>query len=143
MILGVTGSSWRVTDAQHSVLRTRLPLWATPDEVPVLHHGDCIHADAYAAQHARDFGYYIIGHPPTNQSKRAFFESDSMNPEKPYLERNHDIVDACEALIAIPDGFIEELRSGTWATVRYARQRHRPIFIVYPDGRTRTEGPWK
>ena len=29
---------------------------------------------------------------------------------------------------------IEQLRSGTWATVRHARKLKRPIVIINPDG---------
>lgn len=54
----------------------------------------------------------------------------------PYLWRNHQIVDATSALIAAPFGFEEELRSGTWATVRYARKLGRPVRFFWPDGTT-------
>jgi predicted Rossmann fold nucleotide-binding protein DprA/Smf involved in DNA uptake len=36
-------------------------------------------------------------------------------------------------LVAMPDG-PEELRSGTWATVRYARKQGKDGRIIYPDG---------
>jgi predicted Rossmann fold nucleotide-binding protein DprA/Smf involved in DNA uptake len=34
----------------------------------------------------------------------------------------------------------EELRSGTWATVRYARRIGRPITLLFPDGGVLREG---
>ena len=46
------------------------------------------------------------------------------------LARNRDIVTACEILIAAPDGDEEYLRSGTWATVRYARQAHKSVIML-------------
>jgi hypothetical protein len=52
----------------------------------------------------------------------------------PPIERNHIMVDAADVLIACPHG-PEELRSGTWSTVRYARQQGKPVIIVWPDGR--------
>lgn len=55
-------------------------------------------------------------------------------------EGDHDIVDATAVLVACPkeeEG--EELRSGTWATVRYARRRHRPVYVVRPSGRVEEE----
>lgn len=49
-------------------------------------------------------------------------------PAKPYLERNKDIAnEGIDGLIAAPSGWVEELRSGTWATVRYARKLKRTI----------------
>jgi hypothetical protein len=48
--------------------------------------------------------------------------------------RNHDIVDETELLIACPGELAEAVRSGTWATVRYARKLGRPIVIFWPDG---------
>lgn len=57
-----------------------------------------------------------------------------VHPAGPALERNKDIVLAGEALLAFPGGFREELRSGTWAAIRYARRAGRPILIVWPDG---------
>lgn len=69
-------------------------------------------------------------------SNRAFCKGAvvTYKPE-PYLDRNHYMVDRCNLLIACPEG-IEALRSGTWATVRYARKRPRNHLIIYPDGTT-------
>ena len=53
---------------------------------------------------------------------------------KPALERNHDIVDRCDLLIATPETVEEMLRSGTWATIRYARKVKRQHMIIRPCG---------
>lgn len=37
-------------------------------------------------------------------------------------------------MIATPSSKEEELRSGTWSTVRYARKLRRPVTLIYPDG---------
>ena len=58
-----------------------------------------------------------------------------MYAEKRYLERNRDIVDACDILIACPRTLKEELRSGTWATVRYARKVGKPVAILWNNGK--------
>lgn len=58
---------------------------------------------------------------------------------KPPLERNKDIVNAIDVLVTTPRLHTEELRSGTWATVRYARKMKRHIFIVWPNGKTTEE----
>ena len=54
---------------------------------------------------------------------------------KDYLERNHDIVDETDMLIATPGEEQEVQRSGTWATIRYARKQKRTILTIYPSGR--------
>ena len=57
-----------------------------------------------------------------------------IRPAKPPLDRNHDIVERCDLLIATPHTVEEQLRSGTWATIRYARKVHRPHYIIRPCG---------
>lgn len=99
-----------------------------------LHHGDCIGADADAARLARYANYQIIGHPPTNDSKRAFFPSDQECPIRSYLVRNHDIVDQTSVLIAAPQTYTEKQRSGTWATIRYAKKQGKKVIIINPNG---------
>jgi hypothetical protein len=84
-------------------------------------------------------------HPPTDDRKRAFCTGNGADWEpKPYLERNHDIVDETTILIACPNGE-ERMRSGTWATVRYARQRilnheGQLTIIISPSGQVTKEG---
>jgi len=53
---------------------------------------------------------------------------------KPPLVRNRDIVDECDLLVACPGSDHEELRSGTWACIRYARKVKRKTIIIWPDG---------
>jgi hypothetical protein len=55
------------------------------------------------------------------------------NPDKP-LARNLTIVQRCDHLLATPDSREERLRSGTWATIRYARKAGKPHTIIWPDG---------
>jgi hypothetical protein len=100
-----------------------------------IHHGDCIGADAQAHALAEMTELYVIVHPPVNDSKRAFCKPSrgEVREEKPYLQRNRDIVSECSILIAAPKSFHEEVRSGTWATVRYAKGKI-PTVIVWPDG---------
>lgn len=50
------------------------------------------------------------------------------------LERNLTIAKTCHRLLACPAESDEVLRSGTWATVRYARAAGKPITIIAPDG---------
>ncbi len=98
------------------------------------HHGDCIGSDAEAHVVARTHGSWIVIHPPSSFSKRAFCKGDVARRPAPYLERNKDIVADTQLMIATPKQMAEIQRSGTWATVRYARRKDREIFIIYPDG---------
>jgi hypothetical protein len=110
-----------------------------PDEVD---HGLCVGADEQFHDLVdANFNAIINGHPPTNTSKMSDRVCNVLFPPKPYLERNHEIVDVTERLIAAPYRMIEEQRSGTWSTVRYARTLRRPIAICWPDG-TVTRENW-
>jgi hypothetical protein len=60
-----------------------------------------------------------------------------MRPERPYLDRNKDIVRETASLIAAPAEPEEQLRSGTWSTVRFARKQGKPVFLILPDGTVR------
>lgn len=95
-----------------------------------LHHGDCIGADAMVHDIAlKQFPHWRIRlHPPEDPKSRAFCHlregKDDTYAERPYLLRNGDIVQAADILIAMPRRIHEEeLRSGTWATVRRARKK--------------------
>jgi predicted Rossmann fold nucleotide-binding protein DprA/Smf involved in DNA uptake len=50
------------------------------------------------------------------------------------LTRNRAIAEQCDRLIAAPASYREELRSGTWATVRYAKKAEKPVTVIFPDG---------
>lgn len=74
-------------------------------------------------------------YPPVNSYKRAYCEGYAeIRGVKEYLDRNHDIVDEVDMLIATPKEYDEQLRSGTWATVRYAEKKDKTIIFIYPDG---------
>lgn len=99
------------------------------------HHGDCIGSDADFHRIAGLQGLKTHGHPPKNPSKRAWCKFDGIEGEKEYLDRNKDIVNFSDWMIACPPHYEEELRSGTWSTIRYARKIGRQGFIVWPDGK--------
>ena len=96
------------------------------------HHGDCVGSDAIAHTIARGLGYHVVLHPPEKDIYRAFKKGAIMSKEvKPYLERNKDIVDASHVLVAVAkDPEKEELRSGTWSTIRYARKVQKQILMA-------------
>ena len=132
MKMGFTGTQAGMTNRQRSRFAQLLD-----QSVEEFHHGDCIGADEEAHKLTRLTipDTKIVIHPPSNTSKQAFCASDEIRAPKPYLDRNHDIVDETDELIATPKGFEEELRSGTWATVRYARRKNKKVTIIWPDGR--------
>jgi arginase family enzyme len=91
----------------------------------------------------RELEVPVTLHPPTNSEFRSFVWTsadlgDVVCVEKNYLERNEDIVRDTDFLIACPEGS-EVMRSGTWATVRYARKKGRTIVVFWPDGHTDLE----
>lgn len=133
--VGFTGTQRGLTDYQIQAL---IHLLSNLGDAR-LHHGDCIGADAKAHEIAVELCIPIAIHPPVDPSKRANCVLDPraggvIYPAQPYLVRNRAIVTATDQLIACPSVRYEVTRSGTWATIRYARQLRRPHTIIYPDG---------
>lgn len=134
-IIGFTGTQKGCTEQQIQWLESSL----VHPSITGFHHGDCIGADADAHHIAYISGLPITIHPPINRSKRAYCaRSEAKNviilEPKEYITRNHDIVDACTCLFACPYEFYEQLRSGTWATIRYATRLGKRLWIIFPDG---------
>ena len=108
------------------------------DELIGFHHGDCLGSDAYAHSIAKELKYWIVVHPPQSKSLRAYCQGNELMEELNYLERNWEIVRRCEILIALSSTNEEIMRSGTWATVRYARKSEKTVYLCGPDGKMRT-----
>lgn len=128
--VGFTGTGLGMTSQQRRQLEYILRLY----KIEEFHHGDCVGADAQAHDIAEKLGLCIVVHPPLVGLKRAFKTGRIMCKPAPYLNRNHDIVNATDTLIATPKGNTELVRSGTWSTVRFARKANKTIFIILPDG---------
>jgi hypothetical protein len=133
MKIGFTGTQQGMTNRQYEKV---IELLAEPIFYKEAHHGDCIGSDQEFHNIIRKYSpdTLIHGHPPIKTYKRAFCQFDVLYQAEDYLPRNHSIVDRTDKLIATPKDFVEELRSGTWATIRYAKKMCKPILIVYPDG---------
>lgn len=134
MIIGFTGTQEGLTNTQAEKLGYFLSVFEMHG-IYVATHGDCIGADASFHEWCDSKGTSIVVWPPEKDSKRAFCDgvtSNIMEP-LPYLVRNKKIVDMSNLLIACPKLPHEEIRSGTWMTVRYAREKRTPTLIIYPD----------
>ena len=129
--LGFTGTRKGMTDVQKMVFVSQVVVY-NPYE---FHDGDCVGADKEAHDLVTEYvGCRMIGHPPDNDKARAYCMYDMKFLPKPYLERNRDIVDDVDRMIATPATMGEEGRGGTWYTIRYAREKERKLTIIYPDG---------
>lgn len=135
MILSFTGTSHRpIPTAQAMALEAHL-LERWDHGWRELHHGDCAGADALVHRIALTLGFHITRHPPVNPKLRAFCAGGDSWPPRDYMPRNQDIVNAGKELLALPRGFAEELRSGTWATIRMAWRAQKRVTAIWPDGR--------
>lgn len=104
---------------------------------PELHQGGAQGSDREARNIAHDFGYFTPWHPcPGVTLDDALIKEcpgadfDKWLEVFPPLTRNRNIVAASFVLVAAPLTDIEELRSGTWATVRYARKANTPVIML-------------
>lgn len=142
--LGFTASRTGVTAVQHQCLIAILHGYQEKfkqDDYSGLsvHHGDCIGGDEVCHHLVRLLvpAAYIVGHPCNLPQYRAYCACDEYREEGEPLARNRNIVDEIQFLIGLPDSMVEKVRgSGTWATIRYARQTKRARLIIFPDGTT-------
>ena len=135
--IGFTGSRYGLTASQQVELEDWLVNEYVGSAELEAHHGCCVGADTdFAHQLADCFpSVRIIGHPSTLTNLTSEYAVSCCHekaPAKQPLDRNHDIVDACDVLLACPATMEEELRSGTWATIRYARKVGKEVVMFYP-----------
>ena len=139
MIIGFTGTRNGMTMRQKQAL-TR---WLRHYRPLEFHHGQCVGADHEAASIARQMAFpephrfggpriTIVSHPPINDDLRSpFAENDLVMPERGYLERDRDIAEVCDVLLACPDG-PRRANSGTWYTIDYAQKLLRAVHVILP-----------
>lgn len=138
--VGFTGTHKGAEPEQLRGLEEKLKkiLEERPDSVVELHHGQCIGADTQCAAIAKRLGFRVVGHPglakdPTNMLYRSEWDgNDEVREAKPFIERDHDIVDETEIMFATPLTYEEQTRSGTWTTVRYAKKQGRTLHVIRP-----------
>jgi len=136
VVIGFTGTRKGMTTNQQIEVRRLLAYEL--GHIREAHHGDCVGADSDFHNICKGLGIRVILHPPSDPTHRAFrMDAHKVLSAKPYLERNHDIIDASKILIATPKEYHEVRRSGTWATIRYAREKGIRIITVFPSGRVK------
>jgi len=132
--IGFTGTREGMSEHQKATLRKLLSLAVNEpleEQVVVFHHGDCKGADAEAHEIALSVGCMIIIHPPVKRIMRAYCKgAREVLPPLEYLERDRAIVDSTIGMFAAPKSDKEELRSGTWYTVRYARKTNKTVILL-------------
>ena len=141
--VGFTGSRSGVLRREWITrLNTTLALYPTLRGKKVtFHHGDCIGCDALAHDIAVAAGCKIVIHPGRDINSRFracchtrqdhYGHKITVMPVRDYLKRNRDIVDIAQLLVGVPkDPDNEVLRSGTWSTIRYARQCDKSVVLL-------------
>lgn len=134
MKIGFTGTQEGTTKKQRAALVSLLTKLGIAESYG---HGDCVGADADFHSALRDLygaDAHIIGHIPDRDDKRAFCDFDEYRAPKPYIKRNEVIARENDIIIACPKEFEEQLRSGTWTTVRRVESYGKALHIIYPDG---------
>lgn len=132
--IGFTGTRQGMTDRQRMVIEEILRNAVNQDEGVEFHHGDCVGSDEQAAKIAKAEDCTVVGHPPEDDKCRSFFESHEVWDEKRFMDRNEDILMASDVMIATPGEDTEQLRSGTWATIRRTKGEEKPLIIIFPEG---------
>lgn len=138
--VGFTGTREGMTLQQADVVLRQLIFWLCRPGDHEWHDGDCKGADDETHQIVQDlktqgFSIKLIGHPCTIEPLQVGNQFDIRREVKQPLNRNKDIVNESEIMLAAPKEHVERfIGSGTWATIRYATKMGRPTLIVFPDG---------
>lgn len=131
MIVGFTGTRQIQTVSLERLELLEHTLWELQlNNVIAVIHGCAKGADTYFHKLCTKFNFNISGYPAIN-SKNDLSDIKFLHLPQTPLKRNRNIVKDCDILIALPiDKNVEELRSGTWATIRYARKLNKKIIMI-------------
>jgi hypothetical protein len=136
IVVGFTGTRDDLTIFQKRAIVQQLERYRKQALRFIAVHGDCIGADEFFATVAWQLGYYIIIRPGVNSigrnAARACTRANEELPGEPFLVRNRKIVGDSDILLAAPREPYNELRSGTWATIRHAKKVGVLTEIIYP-----------
>lgn len=146
--LGFSGTRTGMNSFQYFLLTRFIDFFAGRFRVSEFHHGDCTGSDAEA--HRLIAKLYpntkIIIHPPEDPKHRAYclHKHGSLLDTRPYLERDREIAQVCDTLLATPKSTMED-HSGTWSTIRYKREYQEKnwivpsVVIILPEGTVQFE----
>lgn len=148
MIVGFTGTRRGPTPAQHAAMDRFLLRLFVNHGAQVLVHGGAVGCDTFAHHTVTASGLNrdipILVFPaiegPCSSVVNIPMGNCLIAEPIPTLERNRIIAGISTGLIAVPATDREEQRSGTWATVRYAREIGCPVYVVRQDGRIVRDG---
>lgn len=134
--VGFTGTQVGMSPYQKEKIVERLLEIKAEHDVCRAMHGYCIGADDEFGVMTMNQDFVVVIRPGCDSSgempKMGSSAFDEKYPPELYLVRNRKIVDDCDVLLACPKKMEEELRSGTWATIRYARKIGKPVEIFWP-----------
>jgi hypothetical protein len=142
MEIGITGSREGITNKQKITFGKYIDEAIASGGIR-LHHGMCVGWDEIAADIAYSRGAYIIGHPGRfkdgkgNEFRALNCKADTILEEKTHFERNRDIVDSTDILIAGPGWTEDPGKGGTSYTISYAQKKKKPVIIIFPNGTTK------
>lgn len=130
MKISFSGSRKGTTTAQLHTFRE----WLYENPIEEFHVGVSGRADFNAVQLV--YGLFedetiLHCHPCIIYEQQCIFPVDFPKavwyPIRKPLVRNLDMVDATELLFAAPETDEEKVRSGTWATIRYAKEKNKEV----------------
>ncbi len=132
-VVGFTGSRDGMTiDQEESVFEL---LEQRKDKIRYVVHGGCVGADKQFHDMCIRLKIPVHIMPCNLKDTQAKCEKAAkIYPERPPLSRNKKIVVAASVILAAPAQRGEILRSGTWSTIRYAKNAKKKLAIIYSDG---------
>jgi predicted Rossmann fold nucleotide-binding protein DprA/Smf involved in DNA uptake len=133
MKVGISGTRQGATQEQKEVLAKLL---SAPNISQLIHGGaegvdeqaDEIYHKVCAATKPRVIVY------PATFGHGTYSEPHFKDVEREPLKRNRLIVAESDIMIIVPSGYQELVRSGTWATYRYASHANLITIVIYPNG---------
>ena len=130
MIVTITGSQKGWTPEQRAFMRDVLA------NTSFLHHGACPGVDQQC--HTEFAKPHKTKAWPSNMEQLRCalhrLAQSHVHSVMPPLVRNRRMVDEAHRVYACPKEFHEIVRSGTWATIRYAKKTGKFLTIIWPDG---------
>jgi hypothetical protein len=104
----------------------------------ILIHGAANGGDSELHDLAKLMGINVEVYPAvgvaSNVNNLHYVDGDVIHFPAAPLVRNKTMIDAASITLAFPGEMYEVLRSGTWASIRYARSKGTTLYIIYPNG---------